>query len=73
MRLKLICLRDVCLQAITWLFLFAAIIGIVLFLYGGNYYDPVVGWIGVFIFIASVGGFLAHYVYGELAKRDQKA
>lgn len=56
----------VCLGAIA--------LGIVLFLYGSNYYDAVVGWIGVcFMF----GGFLAEIVlrvYGALIKReiDQK-
>jgi hypothetical protein len=54
-----------------WFFVVVAIIGGVLFLYGANYYDPVVGWVGVSFFAASVVGLLVLYVYGELAKRNQ--
>ena len=43
--------------------------GIVLFLYGANYYDPVVGWVGVAFFATAVVVFLALYVYGELTKK----
>jgi hypothetical protein len=65
-------LRDVCMQAIKWFILIIAIIGVLLFLYGANVYDPVVGWVGVSIFAASVVAFLSLYVYGELTKSDQK-
>jgi hypothetical protein len=37
--------------------LIAVILGIVLFLYGANYYDAVVGWTGLGLF---VGGILVY-------------
>jgi len=39
--------------------LFVIIIGVVLFLYGANYYDAVVGWSGVFLII---GGLFARII-----------
>ncbi len=66
------------LSALKWFLIVAAIAGVVLSLYGANYgdsvdvYDPVVGWTGVAVFVASVVGLLFLYVSGELAKRDQK-
>jgi divalent metal cation (Fe/Co/Zn/Cd) transporter len=52
-----------------WFLSGVAIVGIVLFLYGANYYDPVVGWVGVGFFAVAVVVFLALYVYGELTKK----
>ncbi len=60
------------MNALKWFLIVVAIIGVLLYLYGANYYDPVVGWVGVSLFAASVAGFLVLYVYDELAKRDQK-
>ncbi len=71
-------MEDASLTALKWFLIIAAIVGIILFLYGANYgdsvevYDPVVGWAGVAVFVASVVGLLFLYVSGELAKRDQK-
>jgi membrane-bound ClpP family serine protease len=45
------------------------ILGIILFLYGANYYDAVVGWAGVFLFVAGILAFLIRYIYGELTKK----
>jgi hypothetical protein len=50
------------------------VLGIILFLYGSNYYNATVGWAGVFLI---VGGFLAEMilqVYETLTKKktDQK-
>jgi hypothetical protein len=59
------------MSALKWFLVFVAIVGIMLFLYGANYYDPVVGWVGVSLFAASVVGFLVLYVYGQLAKKEQ--
>lgn len=39
--------------------LFVMIVGAVLFLYGANYYNALVGWAGVYILVA---GFLAKMV-----------
>jgi len=52
-----------------WFLVGVAIVGIVLFLYGANYYDPVVGWVGVAFFAVAVVVLLALYVYGELTKK----
>jgi divalent metal cation (Fe/Co/Zn/Cd) transporter len=52
-----------------WFLVGVAIVGIVLFLYGANYYDPVVGWVGVAFFVVAVVVPLTLYVYGELTKK----
>ncbi len=61
------------MKALNWFLIIVAIIGIVLLLYGANYYDPVVGWVGVSLFAASAVGFLVLYVYDQLAKSVQKS
>jgi len=58
------------MKALKWFLIVVAIISLLLFLYGANYYDPVIGWVGVSLFAASVVGFLVLYVHNELAKRD---
>jgi hypothetical protein len=58
-------------SVIKWFLFFIAIIGVVLFLYGANYYEAAVGWVGVSFFVAGVVGFLVLYVYGELMKGNQ--
>ena len=45
------------------------ILGVVLFLYGANFYDSNVGWVGVYLLSGGVLAFLVLYVYGELSKR----
>jgi len=52
-----------------WFFVAVAIVGGLLFLYGANYYDPVVGWVGVAFFAVAVVALLVLYVYGELTKK----
>jgi hypothetical protein len=52
-----------------WFLVVVAIVGIVLFLYAANYYDPVVGWSGVAFFAAAIVALLALYVHGELTKK----
>jgi uncharacterized membrane protein HdeD (DUF308 family) len=57
----------------NWVCITVIICGILLFLYGANYYDAVVGFMGVFLFAAGIIAMLALYVYGELTKKgDQK-
>jgi arginine exporter protein ArgO len=53
-----------------WFLVVVAIVGIVLVLYGANYYDYVVGWVGVAFFVAAVVAALALYVRRELEKRS---
>ena len=59
------------MSALKWFLVVVVIIGITLFLYGANSYDPVVGWAGVSLIAASVVGLLVLYVYGELEKRNK--
>jgi hypothetical protein len=56
--------------ALKWFLIAVVFIGVVLFLYGANYYDNIVGWVGVALVAASVVGLLLLYVYDELAKRN---
>ncbi len=62
-------LRGVYMSWINWLCVGIIILGFMLFLYGANYYDAVVGWAGVFLFIAGILTFLIRYIYGELTKK----
>ncbi len=48
--------------------LFAVILGVVLFLYGANYYEDFVGWSGVFLFVGGILAWVLIYVYDKLAK-----
>jgi hypothetical protein len=57
------------MSTFSWFLVVVFAIGAVLFLYGANYYDPVVGWVGVAVAAAGLVGFLLLYIYGELAKR----
>jgi len=45
------------------------LLGIVLFLYGANYYDAVTGWIGVFLIVGSIVAYLVIELYVILRKR----
>ena len=45
------------------------LLGIVLFLYGANYYDAVTGWIGVFLIVGSIVAYLVMELYVILRKR----
>ncbi len=58
------------MSAFKWFLVVVFIIGVVLFLYGANYYDPVVGWVGVAVAVAGLVGFLVLYVYDELGNRS---
>lgn len=49
--------------------LLVVILGLVLFLYGANYYNNIVGWTGVYLF---VGGILA-YVLLRILLPDTKS
>jgi len=53
-----------------WPFLGVVILGFVLFLYGANFYNVVVGWAGVLLFFGGIIAFLVLYIYGELKKEE---
>ena len=57
------------MSALKWFLFLTAIVGILLFLYGANYYNSIVGWVGVALVAASLLGLLVLYVYEELTKR----
>jgi membrane-bound ClpP family serine protease len=44
------------------------ILGIILFLIGANYYNAVVGWLGVLLFLGGILILLGLYVYNVLSK-----
>ena len=50
------------------------ILGIVLFLYGANYYNNVVGWSGVYLFVGGIVAYVLLKVFLHSAKSgsDQK-
>jgi hypothetical protein len=48
----------------------AALVGIILFLYGANYYDNTVGWAGIILVIASFVAWLVLKVYGFTRKKE---
>ena len=52
-----------------WSLLGLFILGFLLFLYGSNTYNPVVGFSGVYLFIGSIVAYLVIYIYKELTKK----
>jgi hypothetical protein len=50
--------------------LIVAILGIVLFLYGSNYYDATTGWSGLFLIAAAIIAYVVWEVYAALRKRE---
>ena len=52
-----------------WTFLGLFILGFLLFLYGANTYNAVVGYSGVYLFIGSIGAYLILYIYKEITKK----
>jgi len=54
-----------------WACLAAVILGLLMFLYGANVFNAVVGWIGVYFFFGGILVFLILYIYGELTKKEE--
>jgi membrane-bound ClpP family serine protease len=54
---------------IDWICLGIIVLGVVLFLYGANYYDATIGWAGVYLFTLGILVILGLYIYGELTKK----
>jgi hypothetical protein len=52
-----------------WTLLGIFILGFLLFLYGANTYNQVVGYSGVYLFIGSIVAYLVVYIYKELTKK----
>ena len=53
-----------------WTLLGVFILGFLLFLYGANTYNAVVGYSGVYLFIGSIVAYLVIYVYKEITKKE---
>jgi hypothetical protein len=53
-----------------WALLGVFIAGFLLFLYGANAYNPIVGYGGVYLFIGSITAYLVLYIYKELTKKQ---
>ena len=47
------------------------VLGFLLFLYGANTYNAVVGYSGVYLFIGSIAAYLVIYIYKELTKKTK--
>ncbi len=52
-----------------WTILGAFVGGFVLFLYGANTYNAVVGYTGVYLFIGSIAAYLIIFTYNEATKK----
>lgn len=54
--------------------LFVVILGLVLFLYGANYYDNIVGWVGIYLFAGGILAYVLVWIFQRLKKGavDQK-
>jgi membrane-bound ClpP family serine protease len=55
----------------NWACLCIVIFGFILFLYGANFYDDVIGWVGVFLLFFGILSFLVLYIYSELTKKEE--
>jgi hypothetical protein len=51
--------------------LFLVILGLVLFLYGANYYNATVGWTGIGLIAAGFFGYIALKVYETLTRKKE--
>jgi hypothetical protein len=45
------------------------VVGIILFLYGANYYDAAIGWVGFFLTVVGLFAEVAFRVYERVKKR----
>ncbi len=52
-----------------WLCVVLIVCGIVLFLYGANYYVSSIGWVGMYLFLLGGVALLAFYINEALASR----
>ena len=55
-----------------WVCVAFIILGIILFLYGANYYSQTIGWTGVVFFVGGVIVLVLLYVYNLLNKKEEK-
>ena len=55
----------------SWASLGSVILGLMLVLYGANFYDAVIGWVGVYLFFGGILVFLGLYIYRELTNKEE--
>lgn len=53
----------------NWACLGIFILGFLLFLYGANIYNAIVGYTGVYLFIGAIAAYVIIYLYKELTKK----
>jgi hypothetical protein len=51
-----------------WICLVLIIVGIIMFLYGANYYNEIAGWLGILLFVSATAAFVMLYVYKSLTR-----
>lgn len=56
------------MSRIDWILAAIFAVGFLLFLYGANVYNAVVGYAGVYMFIGSIATYILIYLYKELTK-----
>ena len=56
-----------------WVCLCLVLFGFTLFLYGANFYDAIIGWIGVGLFFGGILSFLGFSIHRELIKKREKS
>ncbi|MGD0070777.1 MAG: hypothetical protein ABSB71_04370 [Candidatus Bathyarchaeia archaeon] len=52
-----------------WACLGIFVLGFLLFLYGANTYNTIIGYTGVYLFIGAIAAYLIIYIYKELTKK----
>ena len=57
------------MSLIDWACLGVFILGFLLFLYGANTYNAIVGYAGVYLFIGAIAAYLIIYIYREMTKK----
>ena len=52
-----------------WTCLGVFILGFLLFLYGANIYNAIIGYTGLYLFIGAIAAYLIIYIYKGLTKK----
>jgi multisubunit Na+/H+ antiporter MnhB subunit len=52
-----------------WTCLGLFILGFLLFLYGANTYNAIIGYTGIYLFVGSIVAYLLIYIYKQLTKK----
>ena len=56
----------------NWACIALILVGVIVFLYGANFYVGPVGWAGLYLLILGSATLLALYIYGELTKKPSQ-